>query len=338
MRSGDNMADIEKLTFFQAIGAALDDAMAADDKILVLGEDVADKQGGGVMGVTRGLSAKYGDHRVRSTPISEQAITGAAIGAALAGYKPVAEIMLMNFITVAMDMLVNHAAKLRFMSGGQTSVPIVVRTVTGSGFALGGQHSDHLEAWFAHVGGIKVIAPSNPADAYGLMLSAIDDPDPVLFVENLIIGMASGGGQIGQRNQRIPIGKASVPREGSNVTVIAYSRMVVEALSAAAELDKEGISVEVVDLRTVSPWDRETVLASVAKTGRALVVQEAPREFGVGAEIASEISEALFADLKAPVARLGGPKCAVPYSSPLEQAFAPSAARIAEAVRALAGK
>jgi pyruvate dehydrogenase E1 component beta subunit len=331
------MADIEKLTMFQAIGVALDDAMAADDKVLVLGEDVADKQGGGVMGVTRGLSAKYGDDRVRSTPIAEQAITGAAIGAALAGYKPVAEIMLMNFVTVAMDMLVNHAAKLRFMSGGQTSVPIVVRTVTGSGFALGGQHSDHLEAWFAHVGGIKVIAPSNPADAYGLMLSAIDDPDPVLFVENLIIGM-SGGAAIGPRNVRIPIGKASVPREGADVTVVAYSRMVVEALSVAASLEKDGISVEVVDLRTVSPWDRETVLASVAKTRRALVVQEAPREFGVGAEVAAEINEALFRDLEAPVARLGGAKCPVPFSSPLEQAFAPNAARIADAVRALVGK
>ena len=332
------MSDIKKLTFFQAIGVALDDAMAADDKVLVLGEDVADKQGGGVMGVTKGLSTKYGDHRVRSTPISEQAITGAAIGAALAGYKPVAEIMLMNFITVAMDMLVNHAAKLRFMSGGQTSVPIVIRTVTGSGFALGGQHSDHLEAWLAHVGGIKVIAPSNPADAYGLMLSAIDDPDPVLFVENLIIGTSGAGGEIGPRNVRIPIGKASVPQEGTDVTVVAYSRMVVEALAAAAALEKDGISVEVVDLRTVSPWDRDTVLASVAKTRRALVVQEAPREFGVGAEVAAEINEALFRDLEAPVARLGGAKCAVPYSAPLEQAFAPNAARITEAVRALLGK
>ncbi|RZI55348.1 MAG: alpha-ketoacid dehydrogenase subunit beta, partial [Zymomonas sp.] len=265
------MADMEKFTFFQAIGAAIDDAMAADDKVLVLGEDVADKQGGGVMGITKGLSSKYGDDRVRSTPISEQAITGAAIGAALVGYKPVAEIMLMNFVTVAMDMLVNHAAKLRFMSGGQTSVPIVVRTITGSGFALGGQHSDHLEAWFAHVGGIKVIAPSNPADAYGLMLSAIDDPDPVLFVENLIIGTSGKGTAIGTRGARIAIGKASVPRQGTDVTVVAYSRMVVEALSAAAALEKDGISVEVVDLRTVSPWDRETVLASVAKTRRALV-------------------------------------------------------------------
>jgi pyruvate dehydrogenase E1 component beta subunit len=331
------MADIEKLTMFQAIGVAIDDAMAADDKVLVLGEDVADKQGGGVMGVTKGLSAKYGDHRVRSTPIAEQAITGAAIGAALAGYKPVAEIMLMNFVTVAMDMLVNHAAKLRFMSGGQTSVPIVVRTVAGSGFALGGQHSDHLEAWFAHVGGIKVIAPSNSADAYGLMLSAIDEPDPVLFVENLIIG-TSGAAAIGPRNVRIPIGKASVPREGTDVTVVAYSRMVVEALSAAATLEKEGISVEVVDLRTVSPWDHETVIASVAKTRRALVVQEAPREFGVGAEVAAEINEVLFSDLRAPVARLGGAKCPVPFSSPLEQAFAPNPARIADVIRALVDK
>lgn len=332
------MADIEKLTFFQAVGAALDDAMAEDSKVILIGEDIADLQGGGVMGVTKGLSTKYGDDRVRSTPIAEQAIVGAAIGVALGGYKPVAEIMLMNFITVAMDMIVNHAAKLRFMSGGQTNVPIVVRTVTGSGFALGGQHSDHLETWFAHVGGIKVIAPSNPADAYGLMLSAIDDPDPVLFVENLIIGMGGMGGEIGARGARIPIGKASVPHEGTDVTVIAYSRMVVEALAAAAKLAKDGISVEVIDLRTISPWDRDAVLASVAKTKHALVVQEAPREFGVGGEIASEISEALFGELKAPVARLGGEKCPVPFSSALEQGFAPNAAGIETAIRKLLKK
>jgi pyruvate dehydrogenase E1 component beta subunit len=330
------MADIEKMTLFQAVGRALDDAMAADSKVIVLGEDVADKQGGGVLGVTKGLSAKYGDDRVRSTPIAEQAIMGAAIGAALGGYKPVAEIMLMNFITVAMDMLVNHAAKLRFMSGGQTSVPIVVRTMTGSGMSLGGQHSDYLEAWFAHVGGIKVVAPSNPADAYGLMLSAIDDPDPVLFIENILVGMTPG--EAGSRGERIPLGKASIPREGNDITVVTHSRMVIEALSAAAQLEKDTISVEVIDLRTISPWDRETVLASVRRTRRALVIQEAPREFGIGAEIAAEINEALFGELKAPVARLGGEKCPVPFSQPLEAAFAPNAARIGDAIRALVSK
>ncbi|KXU33801.1 pyruvate dehydrogenase [Sphingobium sp. 22B] len=327
------MADVEKMTMFQAIGVALDDAMAADDTVLCLGEDLADGEGGGVMGVTRGLSAKYGDERVRSTPIAEQAIIGAAIGAALGGYKPVAEIMLMNFITIGMDMLVNHAAKLRFMSGGQTNVPIVVRTMTGSGLSLGGQHSDYLEAWFAHVGGIKVVAPSNPADAYGLMLSAIDDPDPVLFIENIPIGTARG--ELRDRHVRIPIGKARVAREGTDLTIVTHSRMVVESLAAAAALEKDGIMVEVIDLRTISPWDRDAVLSSVAKTRRALVVQEAAREFGINGEIASVITEEFFRDLRAPVGRLGGEMCAVPFSKPLETAFAPSAAGIEESVRSL---
>jgi acetoin:2,6-dichlorophenolindophenol oxidoreductase subunit beta len=330
------MTQHETLTLFQAVGAALDDAMRADDKVLVFGEDVADREGGGVMGVTRGLSAKYGNDRVCSTPISEQAIIGAAIGAALGGYKPVAEIMLMNFATVAMDMLVNHAAKLRFMSGGQTHVPLVVRTLTGSGFSLGGQHSDYLEAWFAHVGGIKVVAPSNPADAYGLMLSAIDDPDPVVFIENIQLGSVQG--VIGSRNVRIPIGTASVVRPGTDVTVVAHSRMTVEALAAATLLEKDRISVEIIDLRTVSPWDRQTVMASVAKTKRALVVHEAAREFGIGGEIAAEINQELFGALAAPVGRLGGAKCAVPFSQALEAAFAPNAVRIVEAVRSLTAR
>lgn len=178
-------AKAKPVTILQAINGALADAMEADDTVIVLGEDVADPEEGGVVGVTKGLSSRFGEHRARSTPISEQAIIGAAIGASLVGYKPVAEIMLMNFTTVAMDMIVNHAAKLRYMSGGQTHVPIVIRTMTGTGFSSGGQHCDYLEAWFAHTAGMKVVAPSSPADAYGLMRAAIDDPDPVLFIENL---------------------------------------------------------------------------------------------------------------------------------------------------------
>jgi acetoin:2,6-dichlorophenolindophenol oxidoreductase subunit beta len=306
--------------------------MAADPKVIVLGEEVADPQEGGVMGATKGLSTQFGEDRVKSTPISEQAIMGAAIGAAIGGYKPVAEIMLMNFVTVAMDMITNHAAKLRFMSGGQTGVPIVIRTMTGSGFSTGGQHSDYLEAWFAHTPGIKVVAPSNADDAYGLMRAAIDDPDPVMFIENLPSYWSPGE----VSKDIVPIGKARVAREGTDVTVIAHSLMVTHALSVAEELAKDGVSLEIVDLRSISPWDRETVLASVRKTGRALIVHEAVQQFGIGSEIASVINEELFGQLKAPVRRLGGAFSPVPFSKPLETAFAPQPDTIAAAARAVA--
>jgi pyruvate/2-oxoglutarate/acetoin dehydrogenase E1 component len=320
----------------QAVNMALDDAMAADPNVIVLGEEVGDKEEGGIVGVTRGLSTKYGDARVRSTPISEQAIIGAAIGAAIVGMRPVAEIMLMNFTAVAMDMIVNHAAKLRFMSGGQTHVPIVVRTMTGAGFQTGGQHADYLEAWFAHTAGIKVVAPSNPADAYGLMLSSIADNDPVLFVENMPTYWNPGPSP--ERGVPIPLGKARVVREGTDVSVISYSRIVSDCTAAAEKLAKEGISVELIDLRTVSPWDAEAVLRSVSKTGRAVIVHEAVRNFGVGAEIAARITEDLFGRLKAPVRRVGAPYCAVPFSKPLETAFLPSQGKIEAAVRSTLAK
>ncbi|WP_044564028.1 alpha-ketoacid dehydrogenase subunit beta [Azospirillum sp. B4] len=327
------MSDTSQITILQAINKALTDAMAEDDSVLVLGEEVADPEEGGIVGVTKGLSTRFGPHRVRSTPISEQAIIGAAIGASLAGFKPVAEIMLMNFTTVAMDMIVNHAAKLRFMSGGQTHVPIVIRTMTGAGFGTGGQHCDYLEAWFAHTAGIKVVAPSNAADAYGLMRSAIEDPDPVLFIENLPTYWTPSAAP--QPGARVPLGKASVLSPGQDVTVIAYARMVQEAQAAVASLKAGGISAELIDLRSVAPWDRRTVLESVARTGRALVVHEAVTPFGVGAEISAVIHEELFSRLKAPVKRLGGAFCPVPFSKPLETAFAPRAADIEAAVRSL---
>lgn len=326
------MSNATSLNMIQAINLALDDAMAANQEVIVLGEDVADREEGGVIGVTKGLSSKYGDSRVRSTPIAEQAIIGAAIGASLVGMRPVAEIMLMNFTTVAMDMIVNHAAKLRFMSGGQTHVPITIRTMTGAGFSVGGQHSDFLEAWFAHTAGIKVVIPSTPADAYGLMLSCIEDADPCLFVECMPLYWTPGPAP--ERGVKIPLGKAKVVREGSDVTVISYSKQVHEAKVVAEKLAKDGISVEVVDLRTISPLDTETVLASVAKTGRAVVVHEATRNFGVGAEVSSRIHEALFSELRAPVGRVGAAFCAVPFSKPLEDAFLPSLADIEAAIRA----
>jgi len=322
------MSETKKLTILEAINKAIYDAMEADPKVLLLGEEVGDEQGGGVMGVTKGLSATFGTDRVKSTPISEQAIIGAAIGASLAGYRPVAEIMLMNFLAVPMDMITNHAAKLRFMSGGQTNVPIVIRTMTGTGFSTGGQHSDYTEAWFAHTPGIKVVAPSNADDAYSLMRAAIEDDDPVIFIENIPTYWTPSEVTF----SKVKLGSAKIVQEGSDATVIAYSRMVLEALGAAKALAKDGISVEVLDLRTVAPWDRAAVLASVEKTGRAIIVHEAVKQYGVGAEIASVINEELWGKLKAPVQRLGGAFSAVPFSKPLETAYAPVAADIVAAV------
>ena len=310
----------KKTTILQALNQALSDALAADPKVLVFGEDVADPEGGGVLGVTKGLSAAHGETRVRSTPISEQAILGAAIGASMIGYKPVAEIMLMNFTTVAMDMIANHAAKLRFMSGGQTHVPITIRTMTGAGIATGGQHADYWEAIFAHIAGLKVVAPSTPADAYGLLRSCIDDPDPCIFIENLI--SYSARGEAPELGYRVPLGKARISREGSDLTIVSYSRVANEALLAAEALAKDGVSAEVIDLRTIAPWDKETVLASVAKTGRLLIAHEAVKPFGAGAEIAAVVNEELFGQLKAPIRRVGAPFCPVPFSNALESVFA----------------
>ncbi len=320
-------------TILEALNLALRDAMAEDPKVVVLGEDVADPEEGGVVGVTKGLSTQFGAERVRSTPISEQAIIGAAIGASLVGYKPVAEIMLMNFTTVAMDMIVNHAAKLRFMSGGQTNVPIVIRTMTGAGFSTGGQHADYFEAWFAHTAGLKVVAPSNPADAYGLMRTAIDDPDPVLFIENMPNYWTPG--ERPQPGHRVPIGKARIAVQGSDLTIVSYSRMMNECHGALEAIAAAGISAELIDLRSISPWDQETVYASVKKTGRCLIVHEAVVPFGAGAEIAAVLSERLFGQLKAPVARVGAPFAPVPFSKPLETAFVPNAQRISERAIAL---
>ncbi|MEW9855831.1 alpha-ketoacid dehydrogenase subunit beta [Novosphingobium sp. M1R2S20] len=312
-------AEMVKMNGMQAINAALVEAMEADPKVIVLGEDVADREGGGVIGVTRGLSTKFGDMRVRSTPIAEQAIIGAAIGAAMAGYKPVAEIMLMNFTTVAMDMIVNHAAKLRFMSGGQSQVPMVIRTLTGAGNQTAGQHADFYEAWFCHTAGIKVVIPWTPADFKGLYLSAIQDPDPVMIIESgktLFVPMETPANQ-----GPIPIGKAQVVTEGSDLTIVSYGQMMFSVMQAVEELGKAGVSVEVINLRTISPWDKETVLASAEKTGRLLVVHEAGRNFGPGAEIAATVQETLFGKLKAPVGRLGAPYCSVPFAKKLEDAF-----------------
>jgi acetoin:2,6-dichlorophenolindophenol oxidoreductase subunit beta len=325
---------MSKINLIQAINLALEHAMEDDPEVLVLGEDVADREGGGVVGITKGLSSMFGDDRVKSTPISETGFMGTAIGAAMLGFKPVVEIMLMNFMTVCSDMVVNHAAKLRFMSGGQTTVPLVIRTMTGAGMGTGGQHSDFLEAWFAHTAGLKVVIPSTPADAYGLMRSCIDDPDPCIFVETMPYLWTQGPAP--ERGHRVPIGQAKVLREGSDVTIVGYGRVIQQVNAEMEKVTEDGISAEVLDLRSVSPWDVETVIASVEKTGAAIVVHEAVKRFGVGAEIASTIHERLHHKLRAPVRRIGAKFAPVPFSNVLETASLPSLDEVAEAVRALA--
>jgi acetoin:2,6-dichlorophenolindophenol oxidoreductase subunit beta len=319
------------ISFTEAYHLALDEAMAADPSVILLGEDIGDKEGGGVFKVTKGLSTKYGDKRVRTTPIAEEAIVGAAVGLALAGMRPVAEIMLMNFVTVAMDQIVNHAAKLRFMSGGQTSVPLTIRTRTGAGAGTAGQHSDMLEAWFAHVAGIKVVVPSSPADAVGLLASCIFDDDPCLIIEDGLTRTQTGPAP--PPNHRVPLGVANIVRAGSDVSVISYGRPIGDSLKIAERLAGEGISVEIVDLRTVSPLDTDTVLKSVAKTRRAVVVHEAPRSFGVGAEVAARIQEHLFDQLKAPVLRVASRDVAVPFTRVLETEFLYKPTAIEAAIR-----
>jgi acetoin:2,6-dichlorophenolindophenol oxidoreductase subunit beta len=320
-----------------ALNDALDIAMGLDETVFLLGEDIAEPSGG-VYKVTKGLSTKYGTHRVRKTPISEAAIIGAAVGAAIAGFRPVAEIMIMDFLAVCLDQVSNHAGKIRYMSGGQTTVPLVIRTSAGAGMGFGAQHSEMLEAWAVHTPGIKVVVPSTPADAKGLLLSAIFDDDPVLFVEQMMLYRNPAfAGEVPPGDYRIPLGKADTKRPGRDVTLISYGKQVHDCLAVAEALSGEGIEAEVVDLRSLVPLDIDTVLASVAKTKNAVVVHEAVTKCGFGAELSSQIHEQLFADLEHPVQRVGGKNTPVPYSKPLEMAFVPQQADIEAAVRRVTG-
>jgi len=325
------MTGMRKLGMVQALNEALDVALTVDRSVFALGEDIQEPGGGG-FGVHKGLGTKHGAGRVRLTPISEQAIMGAAIGAAISGMRPVAEIMLMNFVHVCMDQLVNHAAKLRYMSGGRTPVPLTVRTTTGAGGGFGAQHSDMLEAQLVHAPGLKVVVPSNPADAKGLLLSCVFDDDPCVFVEMSGLYFA-GKAEVPDGDYRVPLGKAALVREGSDVTVLTYGRQVVDSLAVADTVAADGISVEVVDLRTLQPLDTATVLASAGKTKRAVVVHEAVRRNGFGAELAATIHAELFGELAAPVARVAAPNVPVPYAKSLEQAYIPSQGQIEAAIR-----
>lgn len=322
-----------EMTFGEAINDALDLALASDPTVFLLGEDIADPPGG-VVRLTKGLSTKYGTDRVRATPISEQAIAGAAIGAALGGLRPVAEIMLMDFMTLVMDQLVNHAAKHRYMSGGTSHLPLTVRTRIGH--RRGAQHSSSYEAWFMHAPGIKVCAPATAADAKGLLLSCIADDDPCLFLEPTPMVRSRRRSQVPTGDYRVPIGQAAVPRTGSDVSIISYGQQTPAALDAAATLADEGISAEVVDLRSLVPLDHRTVLTSVAKTRRAVVTHAAARFAGPGAELSAMIHEELFDQLACPVRRVAGAFTPVPVAPSLEQIHTPDASTIAEAVREVA--
>ena len=322
--------EVERKSTAEALHDALALAMAKDSTVLVLGEDVDDDSGGGVFHVTQGLSTLYGP-RVRSTPISEQAIVGAAIGAAIAGFRPVAELMLIDFFAVAMDQITNHLAKLRYMSGGKTAVPVTIRTAAGAGMQFGAQHSEMLEAWLTHVPGLKVVMPSNPADAKGLLTASIFDDDPVIFIEPSLLYFKKGPVPVGEH--LVPIGKGDIKRSGSDVTLISYGPEVNLCLGAAEDLAAEGIDAEVIDLRSLVPLDEELVLVSVAKTRRAVVVHQAVRRGGVGAELSCLLHERLWADLAAPVVRVAAPNTPVPYAADLERAFLVDKSRIADGVR-----
>jgi pyruvate/2-oxoglutarate/acetoin dehydrogenase E1 component len=322
------------LPFGSALNEAMDIALGLDEKVFLLGEDIAEPSGG-VYKITKGLSDKHGTHRVRKTPISEAAIIGAAVGAAIAGYRPVAEIMMMDFVATCLDQVTNHAGKIRYMSGGQTPVPMVIRTSAGAGRQFGAQHSELLEAWMIHTPGIKVAMPSTPADAKGLLLTAIFDDDPVLFVENMnLYWDRKYVGEVPEGDVRIPFGVADTKRSGDAVTLISWGKQVHECLAAAEAIAaSDGVQCEVIDLRTLVPLDLDTVLASVARTKNAVVVHEAVTKCGFGAELSSLIHEHLFGDLAHPVRRVGGENTPIPYAKNLETAFLPSQARIEAAIR-----
>ncbi|HEY3522489.1 MAG TPA: alpha-ketoacid dehydrogenase subunit beta [Candidatus Limnocylindrales bacterium] len=319
----------EQLRTIDAIRSALRDELAADPSVVVLGEDVTV---GGPFGATAGLVDEFGEARIRNTPISEGTVVGLAVGAAARGLRPIVEIMFIDFATLAMDQLVNHAAKLRYMSGGQLGIPLTIRVQGGASGAFGAHHSQSLEAWFAHVPGLRVVAPSTPADAYGLLRSAIRDPDPVLVLEHRALYWGRGPVDTGDA-AIVPIGRAAVRRTGRDVTLISYSRMAQTALAAAELLAADGIEAEVIDLRTISPLDTDAIVESVRRTRRAVVAHEAVVPFGVGAEIAATIGERAFDVLAAPVERVGAPFTPPPASPALEAAYVPDAAAIAAAAR-----
>ncbi|MCP8970663.1 alpha-ketoacid dehydrogenase subunit beta [Ectobacillus ponti] len=318
------------ITYLEAVREAMSQEMRQNEDVFILGEDIGVY--GGAFGVTRGMIEEFGPERVRNTPISEAAIAGGAVGAALTGMRPILELQFSDFITIAMDQLVNQAAKTRYMFGGKGKVPMVVRTPAGSGTGAAAQHSQSLEAWMAHIPGLKVVQPSTAYDAKGLLKAAMDDDNPVIFYEHKLLYRTQC--HVPEEQYSIPLGKADVKREGKDVTIVATAIMVHKALEAAAELEKEGVDVEIIDPRTLVPLDEETIIESVKKTGRLIVVHEAVKRGGFGGEIASMIAESeAFDYLDAPIKRLGGLAVPVPYNPTLEKAVIPQVPDIIEAVR-----
>ena len=321
-----------ELGFIEALTEAMQQEMARDPNVLVIGEDVAEI--GGIFGTTKGLAAEFGTERVRNTPISEAGFVGCAVGAAVAGLRPIVELQIFDFITLTMDMIVNQAAKFRFMQGGGPTVPMVVRGPQGGGIRLAAQHSQSLEAWFTHVPGLVVIAPATPYEAKGLLIAAIRDDNPVIFLEQKLLYIGPGG-PVPEEPYAIPIGKGRVRREGTDVTVVATSSMVSRALGAATQLERDGISVEVIDPRTLKPLDEEMILTSVRKTNRLVIVHEGWKHGGFGAEVSAGVIEKAFDDLDAPIQRLGALDVPMPYNDELERAVIPSQEAIVTTIRAL---
>jgi pyruvate dehydrogenase E1 component beta subunit len=324
---------MSELTYVKAVNEAMARAMREDPAVFVLGEDVAE---GGPYTTTTGLAEEFGTERVINTPISEGAITGVAVGAAQSGMKPILEIMFIDFITLALDQVANQAAKAHLMSGGQLTVPLVLRTQGGAGYRSGAQHSQSMEAWLTHIPGLKVVMPSRAADAAGLLASAVADPNPVVFVENKTLYFKKG--EVADDPPPIPIGEALVLRQGSDLTIVALSRLVDDALAAAERLGDEGIEAEVIDPRTLVPLDIDTIVESVRRTNRLVVAHEAVLHGGFGAELAAQVQAAAFDHLDAPVERVGAPFTPIPVSPPLEDAYLPGADEVYAAAKRALGR
>ena len=318
---------MKETRYVKAIAEALSEEMARDENVFVIGEDVGGP--GGAFGATKGLLETFGERRVKDTPISESAIIGLAIGAAAQGLRPVVEIMFMDFLTVCMDQIVNQMAKMRYMFGGIYKLPLVLRAPCGGGLNAGPQHSQCLESWFAHIPGLKVVMPATPYDVKGLLKTSIRDDNPILFIENKALYALKG--EIPEEEYLIPIGKADVKRAGKDATVVATSRMVHQALEAAKTLSNEGIDVEVIDLRTINPLDKETIFKSVEKTSKLVIAHEAVKAFGIGAEIAAMVCEEMIDCLDAPVLRVGAPFVPVPFN--LEKFYLPNSEDVVKAVK-----
>ena len=319
------------ITYREAVTRALREALDEDPRVFLVGEDIGPY--GGSFAVTKGFWDQYGSRRIKDSPLSESAIVGAGVGAAMAGLRPIVELMTINFSLLAMDQIVNHAAKIRYMSGGQFSIPLILRTVTGAGAAVAATHSQCFEGWYASVPGLKVVVPSTPQDALGLFRSCRDLMDPVMYVEHILL--YSSRGEVPEGDFKIPLGQSEVKRKGKDITIVSYSRMVQVSLAAAQQLAQQGIEAEVIDLRTLRPLDTETVAESVKKTHNALVVEETHKLGGFAGEVVSRIQEDAFDYLDAPVVRVAGEEVPIPYSVALEHLAFPDVPRVVQASRRL---